>query len=109
MLPTIMGLIVGIVVPVMYAWTRTRDSTITGTIKLETYSKDLTDLKDEQKEGFGEINKKLDGMIRKQDLQDYRLDAVENELKDIKEKRISALEKELRELNNFKRRNGGAV
>lgn len=117
-----MGLIMGVGMPALYAWNRNKEMTIGGTIRLETYSKDLEDVKKEQKDGFTEIKDlieakdeqthkwknqildKLSAMSLIEEKLGWRVGSVETELKDIREKKIAALEAELRDVHNHKSR-----
>jgi hypothetical protein len=125
----IAGLIVSIAaafgVPLIYALTRTRDITLRGDFRLTANEKQLQDIKDDQTKGFQNLkdmfqeyeNKtnewknqmldKLGKMSLVEERLTWRLDAVEDELKEIRDKKLAALEKELRDVASAARRNGG--
>ena len=102
--PILLSVIAIVIAPLLVYFWRQNSTTIQGTIKLETYYKDLERLEEEQKDGFRTTVDKLDIIIRKQDNHEWRLNGMEKELQDIREKKISVLETELGDLKNHKAR-----
>ena len=53
--PFIVAIIVGIVTPAVYIFSRINMSNVTGMVKMETVQNDLTYIKRDIKESFGEV------------------------------------------------------
>jgi peptidoglycan hydrolase CwlO-like protein len=102
--PAILALVAVVIAPLLIFFSRQNTNSITGTIKLETYSKNLEKLEEDQNKNFEGLSNKLDQIMRKQDNHEWRLSQIEKELIDIREKKIGVLEQELNELRNHKGR-----
>ena len=103
-LPIILALVAVVIAPALIYFSRQNTSAITGTIKLETYTRNLDKLEEDQQKNYNLLSEKLDHIIRKQDNHDWRLEKIEEELTVIRDKKIGALEQELNELKNHKSR-----
>jgi hypothetical protein len=102
--PAILALVAVVIAPLLIYFSRQNASSITGTIKLETYTKNLDKLEEDQNKGFETIHTKLDQIMRRQDNHEWRLLQIEKELVDIREKKIGVLERELAEVQNHRSR-----
>jgi hypothetical protein len=102
--PAILAMIAVVIAPLLIYFSRQNTTSIMGTIKLETYSKSLEKLEEDQNKNFSTLSDKLDHIIRKQDNHGWRLEQVEKELVEIREKKIGALEQELAQIHNHKAR-----